>query len=188
MKHDELVEIIRKHNKWLTGEDGGERADLSDADLSYADLSDADLSDADLRRANLRGAYLSGADLSGANLSGVYYNELTACFALACPEKGAFTGYKKAKRRIVELLIPETAKRSSATSRKCRCSEAKVISITNADGTDAGVKAVTSDRDPGFVYKVGETVRVEDFDENRWSECSTGIHFFITRDEAVRYI
>ena len=198
MKHDELVEIIRKHNKWLAGKDGGKRADLSganlrnanprNANLRNADLSGADLSGADLSGAYLSGANLSGADLSGADLSGVYYNELTACFALACPEKGAFTGYKKAKRRIVELLIPETAKRSSATSRKCRCSEAKVISITNADGTDAGVKAVTSDWDTGFVYKVGETVRVEDFDENRWSECTTGIHFFITRDEAVRYI
>ncbi len=163
-----LDEIIRKHKAWLAEEDGGERADLSDADLRRADL----------RR----------ADLSGADLSGVYYNELTACFALACPEKGAFTGYKKAGGRIVELLIPETAKRSSATSRKCRCSEATVIGITNTDGTDAGVKAVKSDRDPGFVYKVGETVRVEDFDEDRWNECSTGIHFFITRDEAVRYI
>ena len=23
--------------------------------------------------------------------------------------------------------------------------------------------------------------------ENRWEECSTGIHFFLTRDEAVNY-
>lgn len=28
---------------------------------------------------------------------------------------------------------------------------------------------------------------VADFDENRWNECAPGIHFFITRDEAVRY-
>ena len=43
------------------------------------------------------------------------------------------------------------------------------------------------DHDKDFIYKVGEIVEVKDFDENRWEECSTGIHFFLTRDEAVRY-
>ena len=38
-----------------------------------------------------------------------------------------------------------------------------------------------------FRVKTGETVEVPDFDENRWNECSTGIHFFITRQEAVNY-
>ena len=34
---------------------------------------------------------------------------------------------------------------------------------------------------------VGDIVRVDNFDKNRWNECSTGIHFFITRQEAVDY-
>ena len=38
-----------------------------------------------------------------------------------------------------------------------------------------------------FNFKVGEMVEVKDFDENRWNECSTGIHFFLTREEAVKY-
>ena len=72
---EKLQEIIKSHGRWLRNEEGGERANLSDADLSDADLSDADLRDAYLRGAylsgaNLRGAYLSGADLSDANLSG----------------------------------------------------------------------------------------------------------------------
>ena len=46
---------------------------------------------------------------------------------------------------------------------------------------------VDSDYDRDFIYKVGEVVEVKDFDENRWEECSTGIHFFMTRDEAVKY-
>lgn len=70
---------------------------------------------------------------------------------------------------------------------KCRCSKAKVLSITEPDGSDSGITEICSDRDENFIYKVGETVSVSDFDENRWNECSTGIHFFITRDEAVRY-
>ena len=178
-------------------------ADLRDAVLSGADLSGADLRGADLSGADLRGAVLSGADLRGADLRdavlrgavlrgavlrGVKYNETTAFFAMACPEKGAFTGFKKAGGFIVELLIPDDAKRSSATTRKCRCSKAKVVSITNIDGSAVDCEGVSSDRDVNFVYRVGETVEVPDFDENRWNECSTGIHFFITRDEAVRYV
>ena len=137
--------------------------------------------------ANLIEANLIGANLSGADLSGVIYNENTAFFALCCPEEGSFIGFKKAGGKIVKLQIPHTAKRSSATSRKCRCSKAKVISITNLDGSDSGVKKVASDRNESFIYEVGKTVSVDNFDDNRWNECSTGIHFFITRDEAVRY-
>ena len=162
-------------------------ADLSDADLRDADLRGADLSDANLRDADLRGANLRGANLRGADLRGADYNESTAMYTLACPEKGAFIGYKKAGGLIVELQITETAKRSSATTRKCRCSEAIVLSITNLDGSDSGAPLITSNYDKNFIYKVGEKVSVSDFDENRWNECSTGIHFFITRDEAVRY-
>lgn len=176
-------------------------ADLSCADLSYANLSHADLSHADLRRANLSHANLShanlsGADLSYANLSGAnlnhanlshaYANENTTMYFPQCPD-GAFVGWKKANKMIVKLLIPESAKRSSATSLKCRCSEAKVLEIQNLDGSDSKLKSVSSDRDSSFIYTIGETVKVDDFDENRWNECSTGIHFFISREAAVLY-
>ena len=177
MTSDKIKEILEKHRKWLTDEEGGECANLSRAKLSRANLSEADLS----------WANLSCANLSGANLSEAIYNEHTAFFALCCPEEGSFVGYKKAGGKIVKLQIPKTAKRSSATSRKCRCSKAKVISITNTDGSESGLEKVDSDRDASFVYEVGKTVSVDNFDENRWNECSTGIHFFITRDEAVRY-
>ncbi|EHL2537691.1 pentapeptide repeat-containing protein [Listeria monocytogenes] len=79
MKQEELDIILENHGKWLFNE-GGDRADLSNADLKNtnlrfadlrcADLSGANLSYADLRDANLSGANLSYADLSGANLSG----------------------------------------------------------------------------------------------------------------------
>lgn len=88
---------------------------------------------------------------------------------------------------IVKLMIPEDAKRSSATSRKCRCDKAKVLSITKIDGSAYEENNVASDRDPEFIYEIGKEVSVPDFDENRWNECSTGIHFFITRDEAVNW-
>ena len=192
-----LKQVLEDHKKWLKGDLGGERADLSGADLYGANLSGAYLSGANLYGANLSGANLSGANLSGADLSGANLygaNHLDAVenlfYPICCPESGAFIGWKKAWNGddsvIVELQITEDAKRCSASGRKCRCSKAVVLSIKSIDGERSFDRAV-SDRDSTFVYEVGKTVFVDDFDENRWNECSTGIHFFITREEAVRY-
>lgn len=161
-------------------------ANLVDANLRGADLVYADLTYSDLSGINLKGANLNRANLRGASLSDVKYDETTSFFALQCPEKGPFIGYKKAGYRIVELLITEDSLRSSATSRKCRCSKAKVLSITDFNNTE-NFDMVASSYDERFIYKVGEIVEVRDFDENRWNECSTGIHFFITRQEAINY-
>ena len=162
-------------------------ANLYGANLRRANLRGADLYGADLRRANLRGADLYGANLYGANLYGANLRE--AICPISCPEEGSFIGFKKAFNNgdvIVKLKITETAKRTSATTRKCRCNEAEVLSITSLSGEKTFDEAV-SKYDSSFIYRIAETVRVDDFDENRWNECSTGIHFFITRTEAVNY-
>ena len=188
--------ILEKHRKWLRGEDGGERANLYGADLSganlyRANLSRANLSGADLSGANLYGADLSEANLSGANLSRAKVEESIKIkfFPFACPETGAFIGYKKAAQNfVVKLQIPEDAKRSSAYGRKCRCDKALVLGIYDTNGNETGIKQAASKRNEDFVYEVGQTVSVPDFDEDRWNECSTGIHFFITFAEAANYI
>ena len=97
------------------------------------------------------------------------------------------TAYKKASGYIVKLQIPEDAKRLSAAGRKCRCDKAQVLEIQNVNGTIAGVTEVRSNHDKNFIYEVGKIVSVYNFDNNRWNECSTGIHFFINRQEAVDY-
>ena len=168
-------------------------ANLSGANLGCADLRDADLRDVNLRDVNLGCVDLSGADLKGADLSGAnLWDADLSCvknifFPMACPEKGSFIAFKKAGCYIIELFIPSNAKRCSATSRKCRCSKAKVISITTLSGDKTNITEVHSNYDPNFIYKLGEYVEVKNFDDNRWNECSTGIHFFITRQEAVNY-
>ena len=189
-------------------------AGLSDANLSYSNLSDADLSDANLYRANLSdailyranlsdailyGASLSEADLYRANLSDADLSDADLRGAknlncpIACPEEGSFIAFKKAynmnrtKCYIIKLEIPSDAMRCSATSRKCRCSKAKVISITNIDGTEANVNVAYSQYDRKFEYRVGGIVKVDNFDTDRWHECAPGIHFFITRKEAANY-
>ena len=188
-------------------------ADLCNADLSGANLRGGNLRNANLSGGNLRNANFSGGNLCGANLRGadlcdadlcgadlhnadlrgakntdkIAWNAYTAFYPLQCPETGSFIGYKKASGYIIELEICADAKRSSATSRKCRCSKAKVLAITNLDGSESGLTEVRSNYSKEFVYRVGETVEVPDFDDNRWNECAAGIHFFITRDEAVKY-
>ena len=167
------------------------RANLYGANLSRADLSGADLSGADLSRADLSGVDLFGADLSGANLSGarIELNLMNKVVPLCCPEHGSFIAWKKAgdNKHIVKIEVTEDAKRSSAYGRKCRCSEARVLAIELLDGSAADVTEVKSGHDGDFIYRVGEVVKVENFDEDRRKECAPGIHFFITRQEAVDY-
>ena len=202
MDATKLKDILDKHLKWLKGEDGGEKADLRfanlrSANLSFADLSSANLSYANLSYANLRFANLRSADLSSANLSfadlsfaDLSYAKiddklLNKFYPIACPESGAFIAWKKAGHKIVKLEVCDDAKRSSAFTRKCRCSAAKVLAIENVDGTDSGLTEIGSDYNAKFVYRVGEIVSVDNFDNDRKNECAPGIHFFITRQEAV---
>ena len=206
----DIQDVLAKHKKWCLNEHGGERADLRgadlqgadlqgadlqgadlrgadlrDADLRGADLQDADLRDAHLQRAHLRGAHLQDADLRGADLQGADLRGAdlrgAAYYFSQCPESGSFTAWKKCRDNIiVKLLIPASAKRSSATSRKCRANQAKVVKIYGAD-------IAYSQYDATFSYKEGETVKVADFCEDRWKECTEGVHFFITREEAEQY-
>lgn len=157
-------------------------ADLRGANLCTTNLYKVDLSGADLREADLHNADLCEVDLFDAKLFTADNIPFSPC---ACPDFGMFIGYKTAHGYIVELEIPEDAKRVSATTRKCRCNKAKVLRILNRDRTVADITEVRSDYDSSFVYKVGEIVSVDNFNEDRWNECSTGIHFFINFQEAV---
>ena len=192
MTQEKLNKILENHKHWLNEDcEGWEnmRADLRYADLREADLREANLEGADLREANLRRADLREANLRRADLYGadLYGAKNVPFIPYSCPDFGMFIGYKKASGYIVELEIPEDAKRLSATTRKCRCDKAKVLRILNTDRTVTDVKEAKSDSNSDFIYKVGEVVSVNNFNEDRWNECSTGIHFFINFQEAVSY-
>lgn len=166
------------------------KTNLWRADLRWSNLCKANLLGSNLRNADLRGADLREAKLQETELYGACLWEATNIpyIPLACPERGSFTAFKKCGEYIVELLIPADAKRSSATTRKCRASYAKVLSITTLDGEIAKTdKVMNSIYSSDTVYKVGEYVYPDAFDENRWYECSHGIHFFVNRQEAVEY-
>jgi len=200
----QLSDILESHKLWLFGTIA-KRADLSYAnlssanlsyanlsyanlsyaDLSYANLSSANLSYANLSYANLRSANLSYANLSYANLSSAKNAEMADAITRIIPD-GAIIGWKKCNQGIIKLLIPAKAKRSNATGRKCRAEYA----VDKGHFTFGGKKtndAFTSMYDNSFVYRVGETITPNRFDDNRWDECSNGVHFFITRWEAENY-
>ena len=191
LTRENLNKILEEHKHWLNEDCVG--WENMRANLRCANLRDAYLHRANLYGANLRGADLHNADLSGANLCDADLRgaKNVPYIPMVCPEEGDFIGWKKAEgnkdKVIVKLHIPFDAKRSSATTRKCRCSKAEVIAIYNLDGTEAGETTCHSDYDNSFIYEVGKTVEVTNFNEDRWSECAKGIHFFINRQEAIDY-
>lgn len=150
---------------------------MKTASMRYCDMTGCDI----------RGANLFGAVLEHAKLDGIISDERTQWFRMHCPEKGAILGYKKCVNdRLVQLLIPADAKRTSATLPSCRCSKAKVLTIKSFDSTEEFDEA-WSLVDENFVYHKGQWVEVSDFNEDRWMDSTTGIHFWMSREEAIRY-
>ena len=167
-------------------------ASLSGADLSGANLRDAYLRSAYLRSANLRSANLCGANLCGASLSGASLHAADLrdaslsgadlpSFSII-PEEGAFIGWKKLKDEgIAKLEIPAEAKRTSTLiGRKNRAEFVRVLELF---GADQGVSL----HNDSIVYRVGEIVKPDSYDDDIRLECTNGIHFFITRKEAEEY-
>ena len=164
-------------------------ANLTGADISWADLNGAYLDRASLLGADLAGADLAGAHLTGANLNAAHLNgaKNIPFIPLSCPSEGAFIGWKKVEwKYLVKLQIPEDARRLSATTRKCRCDKAMVLDITSLDG-NKHYDEVTNTNYNKTIYKVGEVVYPDSFDEDRWNECSNGIHFFVNKEDAINY-
>ena len=154
-------------------------ADLCGANLSAVDLCGANLRGADLCGANLFGANLFGADLCGADLRGA-----NLPIYQLCPE-GNLIVYKKASGMIVQLeLLKDVKRTSSLVGRKCRAESAIVKAIYNPDRTISDLKEVTGDYNSSILYKVGETVLPDKYNDDIRVECTNGIHFFITFEEA----
>src|SRR5574344_1576284 len=154
-------------------------ANLIDADLESANLICANLIDADLRSANLISANLRSADLRSA--------KKIPYIPLACPSEGPFIGWKKVNNCLIKLEILENSKRSSATTNKCRCDKAKVLSITEINDTNKTITKIINTNYKPLTYEVGEIAVADKFDEDRWNECSNGIHFFINKQDAINY-
>jgi uncharacterized protein YjbI with pentapeptide repeats len=181
-------------------------ADLAEANLTRADLAGANLAVADLRVANLTGANLAGAnlteadfrgtDLTGANLykanlayanlAGANLTEAILPGFQLCPQSGTFTAYKKVRdlngKGVVLELEVLGDRTSSLIGRTCRTSKARVIKAINSSETE-----FVSTHDKNFRYTVGAEIECKDYNGDIRVECTSGIHFFITQEEAKGY-
>jgi hypothetical protein len=92
--------------------------------------------------------------------------------------EGDLIVYKKLSNDIIcKLKISSTTKRiSSLIGRKCRAESAEVL---EGEGV--------SKHDSSCIYKIGQIVTADKFDDDIRVDCSHGIHFFITRKEAEEY-
>ena len=194
---DTLIEAVKRGANLgdadLRGANLGD-ANLGDANLRGADLGGANLGGANLRGANLRGANLGGADLGGADLGGANLGDADLGDAKNVPffptylPEGEFIAWKKLPNGLIaKLKILEDSKRSRAAGDKCRCDKCLVLEFQNVDGSISDEKTYTSHKYAVCTYTVGEVVKSDMWNNNRWIECSYGIHFFIDRQSAVDY-
>jgi hypothetical protein len=153
-------------------------SNLRDAGLRGSDLRGTDLREANLRNADLRGTYLRGAHLISADLSEARLPH----FSLVID--GDMIVWKKLRSGVIaKLLVPAEARRtSSLVDRKCRAEYVRVLELF---GLTRAVEALSLlETDGGTIYKVGEIVRADSYDDDIRVSCTHGIHFFITRQEA----
>lgn len=148
--------------------------------LRDADLQGADLQGADLRNANLRGASLQGADLWNANLQGA------SLPIFQIPQHGTLTVWKQASHGVLlKLLVPASAKRTAVlVGRKCRAEYVKVLDILQ---NKKRLSSATSKHDATFTYRRGEKIYPDSYNDDIRLECTYGIHFFLTKEEAEAY-
>lgn len=158
--------------------------------LAHSNLVSADFQGANLAWADLRNCVFDNTDLRDcnfmyANLRGSKY---VPYIPLQCPSDGAFIGWKKVNNVLIKLEIPADAKRSSATTNKCRCDKAKVLGFYDSLGTEElDITELVNDEYEKCKYIKGEMVYPDFFDEDRWNECSHGIHFFVNKQDAINY-
>ncbi|WP_242961462.1 pentapeptide repeat-containing protein [Peptostreptococcus faecalis] len=162
--------------------------DFSGSNFRGANLENGDFRNSNLSNTNCDETVFTGALLEGANLENLIYTDKTIHFKMSCPETGYFFGYKKCfNDRLVKLLIPKDAKRCSGTTNACRCDKAKTVSITNLDGTGF-YREATSFVDGEFSYRLGEYSYADEFNDDRWLESTHGIHFWMSKEEALAYM
>ena len=84
---------------------------------------------------------------------------------------------------IVVATIPADAQVRGAIVGKCRASKARIVDII---GDIAGEKVGISRYDLKTTYFIGDDIEITDFDYSN-EECSTGFHFFCSREQAEAY-
>lgn len=193
----ELDIMLEANDKYLSSlGECGKSANLSFYDLKglkfcghnlqFVGFYESDLRGADFRNCNIREINLNFAKTDGLIMPDV---------PMQCPESGEFVAYKKVlggniggnKWYIARLLIPSDAKRTSGLTKTCRSDKAIVMCIEDMDGNIVSRNTAYSWYDPAFVYMVGHEAIADDFDSNRWSDYTHGIHFYTNRKDVINF-
>jgi uncharacterized protein YjbI with pentapeptide repeats len=139
----------------------------------------------------LKNARFFNANLTAAEFEGAILPEFQI------PQKVELIVWKKLSgatsqhydTRIAKLLIPADAMRTaSLIGKKCRAERVVVLEIVDLS-TGTEVLRASSLRNANFIYRVGETIVPDGHTYNHdfRHECKPGIHFFMTRGEAISY-
>lgn len=157
------------------------------ADLQHAVFRSCDMSGASLHRAKVGTDILKRFNCT--KLTGAIGIPKAITAAVPVLPEGVFRGWKRcADGRIVELQIPANAMRSAGLSRKIRAEAALTVSILSP--AFKWCKNAVSQRNTGgsdCQYRVGFFTTADKWDNDPWNVCTHGIHFFLTREEAVAY-
>jgi hypothetical protein len=154
-------------------------ANLYGANLNGANLYGANLDGANLNRASLYGANLDRANLNRASLDGANLKNVKGLF-YQIPQEGELIVWKAVAGGVCKLRVPPEAKRTATPiGRKCR---AEWVEVLEAPENGRGL------HDTNVIYRAGEIVRPDKYDPDPRLECTHGIHFFLTREEAEDYI
>lgn len=160
-------------------------AKFINCNLNGANFEDCDLYYADLSKSNIKKAMFGKKISDSFNVSkqGAIY---LAKKMIGLKPTGKIIGYKKiyrldgtfTKSSICTLEIPAKAKRvGNFISGKCRAEYAKVLKGSGFSG-----------HDNSFFYKQGKIVKPrKKFNNDPLDICTSGIHFFLTRKEAINY-
>ena len=127
-------------------------------------------------RAVLSGAVLSGADLSDAR-----------GLAFQIPQEGELIVWKAVSPGIAKLRIPTDAKRTGCLiNRKCRAEWVETLQIILKDGSE--MQQAVGSRDLKTVYRVGEVTKPDSYNDDIREDCTHGLHFFLSREEAEAWL
>lgn len=130
--------------------------------------------------------HLNSVDFTETNLKDCEFTDVTSVDVklpeFQIPQDCDLIGWKSTDGGVLKILVPADAKRTaSVVGRKCRAERVKVIGGAR-DGWD-----YISRWDGTTVYRNGETVVSDSYDPDPLVECTHGIHFFLTREEAENW-
>ena len=139
------------------------------------------LEEAIKQNANLKNAYLENAYLEKNNI-----NKLKHLFQII-PMEGSFVAWKKlANNCLAKIEIPAKSPRTfSLIGRKCRAKYVKTLKIWDENGNE--IKEMHGGYNNSIIYKINRLTHADEFDNNMLIECTHGIHFFISKQEALNW-